>query len=372
MSLLSALRARTSEMTDALRALVETESPSSDAEACRACARVTDNLAADLIGESGQVVHTAGRVHLRWQFGSAPRVVLLGHLDTVWPLGTVERWPFSVDRDTATGPGCFDMKAGVVQLLFALYELGDLDGISVLLTTDEEIGGPSSRDLIRETVTGSQAVLVLEPSANGSLKTQRKGVASYRVHVMGRAAHAGLDPENGINAAIEAARQIAAIAVLSRPHEGTTVTPSVVHVGTTSNTVPGAGVIDVDVRAFSAEELQRVDTGLHALRPTLEGASIEVETGPHVPPLPRFVAAELFRLAQKLAEREGLPAITEAAVGGGSDGNFTAQLGLPTLDGLGAVGGNAHAEGEYVSIPAMAERAALVAALVSELKSSTA
>lgn len=368
MSLLENLRARVPEMIDALSILVEAESPSSDPAAGAACADVARKLAKAVLGEEGEQVHVDGRTHLRWRFGSATKVVLLGHLDTVWPLGTLDRWPLRVDGDIATGPGCFDMKGGVVQALFALQSLDSLDGIGIVLTTDEELGSPTSRDLIAEAVSGAKAVLVAEPSAAGSLKTSRKGVSAYRVEITGRAAHAGLEPEKGINAAIELAHQVIEISALARPDVGTTVTPSVIAAGSTSNTVPGAARLDVDVRAFTGSEQERVDASLRSLTPRLEGAEISVARLATTSPLERTSSVELYSIAQRVASDLGLPPLTEAAVGGGSDGNFTAGLGIPTLDGLGAVGDNAHAEGEWISVPAMPERAALVAGLIEELR----
>ena len=219
-------------MLDALEALVSAESPTADLEATAACARVADSIATGLLGMPGKPVINDGRTHLEWRFGGEIKVLLIGHLDTVWPLGTLAQWPFSVDGDTATGPGCFDMKAGAVQGLFALSTLDDLDGVGILLTTDEEWGSPSSRGLIERTATGTRACLVLEPSADGALKTERKGVGHYEVRVKGRSAHAGLEPEKGINAAVELAHQVLAIAALADPARGTTVTPTVIAAGT--------------------------------------------------------------------------------------------------------------------------------------------
>ena len=321
-----------------------------------------------MLGTRAERVEVDGRVHLRWRLGGEPRVLLVGHLDTVWPLGTLARWPFELRGEIATGPGIFDMKAGVVQLLFALAALDSLDGVAVLLTSDEEIGAPSSSALIRETAAGIDAALVLEPSAHGALKTERKGVAVYRVDVTGRAAHAGLDPEKGANAVVELAHQLLAIAALARPERGTTVTPSVVTAGTAVNTVPAEARADVDVRTRTQAEVERVESALAALRPVTPGTSVRVDRGISVPPLERRASAELFHRAQDLAAELGLPALTEAAVGGGSDGCLIASLGVRTLDGLGAVGDHAHAEGEFVEIAALAERAALVAALVADLR----
>jgi glutamate carboxypeptidase len=365
--LLDGLRARTPAMVEVLRALVEVESPTSSPAACAACADVVDGLALELLGARAERVAADGRVHMRWRFGRAPRVLLVGHLDTVWPLGTLARWPFAAGDGTVTGPGVFDMKAGVVQLLFALASLGVPEGVTVLLTTDEEIGSPTSRALIEETAAGVDAALVLEPSAGGALKTARKGVSVFHVAVSGRAAHAGLDPERGVNAAVELAHQLLAIAALARPEVGTTVTPSLVAGGTAVNTVAAHASAQVDVRTRTRDEDERVDAAFAALRPVLPGATVAVERTLSVPPLERSSSVELFGRAQRLANELGLPALTEAEVGGGSDGSVIAALGIPTLDGLGAVGDHAHGEGEFVRVDAMAERAALVAALVADL-----
>ena len=354
-------------MVDALRALVEVESPTSVPRACAACAEVADELALALLDARAERVEVDGRLHLRWRFGRPTRVLLIGHLDTVWPLGTLARWPFEQRGEVATGPGVLDMKAGVVQLLFALAALDSLDGVAVLLTCDEEIGSPTSRPLIEATAEGIEAALVLEPSAQGALKTARKSVAVYRVEVTGRAAHAGLDPERGANAAVELAHQLLAISALARPALGTTVTPSLVEAGTTVNTVPARGSAQVDVRARTQAEAERVEAALAALRPVTPDTSLRVVRGMTVPPLERRSSAELYRRAQVLAGGLGLPPLTEAEVGGGSDGSFVASLGVPTLDGLGGVGDHPHGEGEFVKVETMAERAALVAALVDDI-----
>jgi glutamate carboxypeptidase len=371
--LVDALRLRRAEMVDALEALVTTESPSAEPEACESCVSVADGLAAELLGRAGERVVVDGRTHLRWRFGERARVLLVGHLDTVWPLGTVARWPFAVREDEASGPGAFDMKAGVVQLLFALALVGEhraLDGVTVVLTTDEEIGSPTSRGLLAEEARGVRAALIPEPSFDGALKTERKGVALYHLEAAGRAAHAGLNPEQGINAALEVARQVQELAELADPSVGTTVTPSLVSAGTAANTVPASAVAHFDVRFATREEAERVAAGFAAVRPIVPGASTSVEQETFVPPLERSSSEELFELARRLQGELGLPPLREASVGGGSDGNHIAALGVPTLDGLGAVGDHAHGEGEFVLVSAMAERAALLAALVSHLLSA--
>jgi glutamate carboxypeptidase len=297
--------------------------------------------------------------------------VLVGHFDTVWPLGTLARWPFRVDGDRMTGPGVFDMKAGLVQMFAALQTLDALDGIAILATSDEEIGSTTSQQLIEETSRGARAALVLEPSADGSVKVARKGVGMFTVEVTGRAAHAGLEPHRGVNATVETAHQVLAVAALGRPGAGTTVTPTVVAAGTTVNTVPAEATVAVDVRAETVEEMRRVETALQSLTPTLAGASVETLTRSVRQPLERSMSAELFARAQRHAAVLGLPPLAGVAVGGGSDGNITAAVGVPTLDGLGAVGANAHAEGEWASVAALPERTALVAALVHELLEET-
>lgn len=372
-SLVGALRRRLPEMVEAAEALVVTESPSANPEACESCASVADGLALQIIGRSGERVVVDGRTHLRWRFGRQTRVLLVGHLDTVWPIGTVARWPFSVRDDRASGPGIFDMKAGVVQLLFGLASVGErrgLEGVTLVLTTDEEIGSPSSRGLLAEEAGGARAALIAEPSFDGALKTERKGVALYRLETVGRAAHAGLNPEQGINAALEVVRQVLALAELAEPSAGTTVTPSLISAGTAANTVPASAVAHFDVRFATREEGERIAAAFAAVRPRVPGATTRVDQETFVPPLERSSSRELFELAKRLHGELGLPPLREASVGGGSDGNHIAALGVSTLDGLGAVGDHAHGEGEFVVVSAMAERAALLAALVLELLSA--
>jgi glutamate carboxypeptidase len=355
-------------MVDLLAALVAAESPSSEPEAVAACARLVSEAASQLVGEKGEEVVVDGRTHLRWRFGSGPtRVALIGHVDTVWPLGTTARWPFAVSDGIATGPGAFDMKAGIVQLLHALVEVEERDGIAVLLTADEEIGSPTSRALIEDTARDAAAALILEPSAGAALKTARKGVSNYQVIARGRASHAGLEPEKGVNAAVELAHVVVGLAAMAKPDEGTTVTPTVVHGGTATNVVPAEAAVDVDVRAATPDEQARVDAAFRRLTPTIPGAELEVRGGPNRPPLPAASSLDLFRRARAAAERLGQPPLEGVEVGGGSDGNFTAAVGVPTLDGLGAVGGGAHAEGEHVVLAAMPDRVALLAELISDL-----
>jgi glutamate carboxypeptidase len=353
------------EGLDVLRALVEVESPSENVAATGRCVRVAAELGEATLRRSPTVVEAGGREHLLWR-GEHVEVLVLGHLDTVWPLGTLARWPLTVDGDRATGPGVFDMKAGVAQLLLGLEGL-DAPEVAVLLTTDEEIGSPSSRALIEATAAGARAALVAEPSAAGALKRERKGVGMYRLEVAGRAAHAGLDPESGVNALLAAAYLAMDVAALADPTVGTTVTPTRLRAGTTVNTVPATATLEVDVRVATPSEQDRVDAGVRALAPRVPGATVNVDGGVNRPPLPEASSRELVALAESCASEMGVALPPAVAVGGGSDGNFTAGIGVPTLDGLGAVGGNAHAEGEWVHLPSMRERSRLLRAVVERL-----
>jgi glutamate carboxypeptidase len=349
--------------------LVRCESPSADLAAVAESAEVVARTGAALLGAEPERLVLEGRTHLRWRFGTGPRrVLVLGHHDTVWPVGSLATHPFEVRDGILRGPGCLDMKAGVVMAFRALAALDDRDGVTLLVTGDEEIGSPSSRGLIEAEARGCLAALVLEAAADGgALKSQRKGVSMYEVLVEGRAAHAGLAPERGISATIEAAHQILAVAGLGDPARGTTVTPTTLQAGTTTNTVAGRGRFAVDVRVPDDAEQQRVDAAMHALRPVLDGARIEVRGGPNRPPMPPETSAGLLAAAVRLAEDLGLGRLTATAVGGASDGNFTAGVGTPTLDGLGAVGGGAHADDEHLLVAELPRRTALVTALVAEL-----
>ena len=363
----SGVERATGPMLAELEALVLLESPSDDAAGTERAARLVDDLLLAHLGSRGRWLADGSRGHLLWSGGGPVSVLLVGHVDTVWPTGTTARWPFRVEDGRATGPGAFDMKAGLVQGIHALAGLDDLTGTAFLVTTDEEVGSPTSRALVESTALGAQAALVLEPSAAGALKSARKGLSRYELLVHGRAAHAGLEPERGANAGVELARQLLRVLELADPEQGTTVTPTRLSAGTTTNTVPARGRLAIDVRAAVPSEQQRVDRALHRLTPAVDGTSLELHGGPDRPPLDPSASAELVLLARRLAHELGLPPLADVAVGGGSDGNLTAGIGVPTLDGLGAVGGGAHAEGEHVLVAAMPERAALVGRLVREL-----
>jgi glutamate carboxypeptidase len=350
-------------MLDDLRALVEVESPSLDLVALR---RSADLLAAMIerhLGRPATLVDGPAGPHVHWSGGGTPKVLLVGHHDTVFPLGTLARRPFAVADGKVTGPGVFDMLAGIVQALHGLATVDDLSGVEMIFSADEEVGSTTSRALVEERALACGAVLVLEPSADGgALKTGRKGCGTFDIYIGGRAAHAGLEPEKGVNALVEASRQVLVVNDLSRPDIGTTVTPTVAIAGTADNVVPAEAQIKVDVRVESIEEARRIEEAMAGLRPVDPAATLVVSGAVNRPPMPESASAALLPLAQRVAPGiEGLP------VGGGSDGNFTAALGVPTLDGLGAVGGGAHADHEYVLVDTMPERARLVAGLVREI-----
>lgn len=357
------MKARLDAMLGALESIVSAESPTDDIELVGKCAHVLSEIGEELLGTRGEIIEVEGRPHLRWQFGE-PKVLLLGHFDTVWPGGTIDRWPFKARNDIAIGPGVFDMKAGIIQGLFAVESLQDWGGIEILLTSDEEVGSQTSRALIESDAKKCSAVLVLEPSQKGALKTARKGVSGYTIEIEGRAAHAGLEPERGVNALIELAHQVLELQKIARPEVGTTVVPTVASAPTAKNTVPARASVWVDVRAATSDEQERVDREIRKLEPQLQETIISIKDGPERPPFEESASTELFGIAQDCARRLGLDELKGVAVGGGSDGNLTAVMGVRTLDGLGAVGDGAHAEGEHVLIPAIPERAALLAELI--------
>ncbi|MFE1477126.1 M20 family metallopeptidase [Streptomyces cyaneofuscatus] len=353
-------------MLEDLRTLVEIESPSRDLDALAASAEAVATVIENRLGGQAVLNVNAGGTHVHWVAGGEPRVLILGHHDTVFPLGTLARRPFAVADGRATGPGVFDMLGGLVQAVHGLATLDERDrsGVEILVTADEEVGSFSSRAFIEERARSCGAVLVFEGAADGGgLKNARKGCGAFQVSITGRASHAGLEPEAGVNALIEAAHQVLDIAALSRPELGTTVTPTVASAGTLENVVPAEATVVVDVRVESAEEKERMEAAFAALTPHVDGARITVEGAIARPPMPASAAAEFLALAQQL-----MPGIEAVAVGGGSDGNLTAAVGVPTLDGLGAVGGGAHADHEYVVVDAMAERAHLAAGLVKAIQ----
>ena len=362
------LEARVSAMVADTGRFVNVESPSLSLDDLDRSAALLADLMTEHLGSAPQILRTERGPNVHWRGGSAPKVLLVGHHDTVFPRGTVASRPFSLDGDVARGPGVFDMKAGIVQAIYGLSELDDVSHVEMLITCDEEVGSYSSRELIEERARAAGAVLVLEPAADGgAVKTARKGVGTFRVDIAGRASHAGLEPEKGVNALVELAAQVQTIATFGRPELGTTVTPTVATAGTTENVVPAQAQIIVDTRVNVPEEKARVEAAMASLTPTVAGSTIAVSGSINRPPMHESASASLFALAQRVAPSVGIASLVGVAVGGGSDGNFTAAIGVPTLDGLGACGGGAHADSEHVIVSSMAERAALVAALVAEL-----
>lgn len=353
-----------------LEALVRCESYSADHAALARSAEAVGALGTRLLGTAPESIVIDGVTHLRWVFGT-PRVLLVGHHDTVWPTGSLEARPWSVTAGIARGPGVLDMKAGLVQMFHALASLRTLDGVCVLVNGDEEIGSPTSRELIEEAARGSAASFVLEASGDrdGSLKTARRGSSRYEVTVHGRAAHAGLEPEKGVNAAVEAAHQVLAIAGIGGAVAGSagtsTVTPTLLSAGSTPNTVPARARIAVDVRVPTSAAQDHIDTLLRGLTPRTPGARLEIQDIGGRPPMEPGASAELFALASRIARELGQGPLRGIAVGGVSDGNCTAAVGCPTLDGLGAVGAGAHADDEYVEVASMIPRSRLLAELVT-------
>jgi glutamate carboxypeptidase len=353
-------------------ALVAIESPSRDAERVAVSARSVADLIHRETGLVAELVDSPVGPHVVVRASARPAVMFLGHHDTVHQVGSLEQRPFTNDGGVLRGPGVFDMKAGIVQAVHAVRMLRDaghdVSRVSMLFTADEEIGSKTSRGLVEEMARRVDAVLVLEPSADGgALKTARKGTGTFEVAITGRASHAGLEPEKGINALVELASQVQRINGFGRPDLGTTVTPTVAAAGTTDNTVPDAARITVDARVVTPDEKERVESLMNSLVPTLDGATISVTGSLHRPPMHESMSASLFAVAREVAREIDGRDIVGVAVGGGSDGNFTAAIGVPTLDGLGAVGGGAHGVTEHVIAETIPFRTALVAGIAARV-----
>jgi len=354
---------RLNPMLAALEALVKCESPTEDLNACNDVVRLASDIATRVLGTPAEIRQIEGRP-VFWWGAAQPDVVLLAHLDTVWPIGSFDPL-WQIDGDVLRGPGTFDMKAGFIQALFALK--GISGSVALIGTTDEETGSHASRKLIQDLSSKAKAVLVLEAAIDGKVKTGRKGTAMYQVHVHGRAAHAGLEPEKGINATTEIAHIITALTFLENKEKQTTVVPTLVKAGNSTNTVPDYAVLDIDARSFSTDEINRVDTAIRALKPLHPEARIEITGGLNRPPLETTSTMELYERAEKVAARIGMPPLGHASVGGASDGNFAAAAGAKVLDGLGAVGSGAHATTESISIKALEERSAFLHEFIKDL-----
>jgi glutamate carboxypeptidase len=358
--------------------LVRLESPSGDKQALDALATYLGHALRGMGASIEVVPNEHGGDHVLARFagpGSKRPALVLGHFDTVWPKGTINRLPFRIEADgRAFGPGIFDMKAGVAALLWALPMLKSSAGtnprpIWVLLTSDEEIGSPTSRGLIENLARECAYVLVLEPPlADGGLKTARKGVGRFRLEIEGRAAHAGAAPDQGRSAVIELAHQIFAIQKLQDLSAGTTINIGTVAGGTTANVVPASAAAEIDVRVLSPAEAARIGAALTALSPATPDVRVAVSGGFTRPPMERTPAiARLFEQAQRIGRQLGIE-LTEGSTGGGSDGNFTAALGIPTLDGLGVRGGGGHADDEHIRIDSITASVELLAALLLRLE----
>jgi len=371
-------------LLELIEALVAIESPSDDPAAVNRCGAELASRLEVLGGTITRIESPSAHLrqgygaqagdHLRAAFGSGSRqILLLGHFDTVWPVGQLARMPLKREGGKLYGPGVFDMKAGIGLATLAtraLLDRGELKDCQVVMlwTTDEEIGSTTSRGVIEAEAAKSDAVLVFEPSLpGGALKTSRKGVGQFELITRGVSAHAGLDPGKGVSAIRELARQIIAIDDLQDPANGVTLTVGVVSGGTRANVVPAEARATIDARAMTRADADRVERIMHALKPQVAGAQLAVTGGFDRPPLERTPAVvRLFEQARSVAAEIGLT-LEEGSAGGGSDGNFTAALGIPTLDGFGALGDGAHALHEHVDIDALIPRAATIAGLLQRL-----
>jgi len=373
-------QAKQSSIIALIRELVECESPSDDPASVN---RFVDLLASKVEDVAKIRTFPGGRFgrHMRCEFNlpgpSKPRgggILALAHSDTVWPLGTLAQMPFRQKQGRLWGPGVLDMKSGIVFFLFAVRALRELDvpvarRVVLQVNSDEEVGSETSRPLTEQAARSSAVVLVLEPGTGltGKIKTARKGVGDYTVTVKGRASHAGVDFENGASAIVELARQIECIAGFTRLDRGITVNPGVIAGGTRTNVVAAEARAEVDIRVARMKDAPGLDKKFHGLRPFDKRCAIQVEGGVNRPPMERTNGIrKLFQTARGLAKELGVD-LEESSTGGGSDGNFTAALGVPTLDGLGGVGEGAHAVNESILIDRIADRTALLAMLLSRL-----
>ncbi|MBI4479058.1 MAG: M20 family metallopeptidase [Acidobacteria bacterium] len=377
-SISSALTRQQPAMVKMLRQLVECESPSTDKTAVDGLGK----MMATMLVEQGATVRvipsriTGNHLRAEFQFAkkNARQILLLGHMDTVWELGTLARMPFRVRRSRAYGPGAFDMKAGIVIALYALEALRNFGiplkkNVVLLLNADEEIGSPSSRPTTEREARRSDYALVVEPphGPSGALKTARKGVGEFMLTVHGRAAHAGIEPDKGANAIVELMRQVLMLEVIKKHIGDATLNTTIIRGGTRSNVIPDAAEAHLDVRVVHSQDQRIIEKHLRSLSPVDRRTTVCLSGGFNRPPMERTrQSAVLFERARRLARPLGID-LTETAVGGGSDGNFTAALGVPTLDGLGVVGDGAHAAHEHVVLRELPRRAALLAHLIASL-----
>jgi glutamate carboxypeptidase len=359
------------QMLSDLERLVNLESPTRTKE-------LTDKAVSFFVERFQQLTGGCVEFFSQEEFGNHAKLTLgegdeqlliLGHIDTVWPAGEVTSRPFQRDESRVYGPGIFDMKCGLIQGLYAIHHVVQMTELKkkivFLVNTDEEIGSPTSRSLIEAEAKKSTAVFVLEPAMgrDGALKTSRKGVGRFTIKVEGKSAHSGIDHEKGVSAIKELAHQILKVESLTDYDKGTTVNVGKVTGGGAVNVVPSSAEASVDLRVKTKEEAKRVTKEIMGLKPAISDSSLQVEGGMERPPMERQHSVDLFEQIQEIARELHIP-ISEKSTGGGSDGNLTANLGVPTLDGLGAVGDGAHALHEYVEIKKIPERCALFANLL--------
>jgi glutamate carboxypeptidase len=364
------------EMMSLLRRMVEIESPSDDKAAVDSMGTFLAQVFERLGGKVTFYPQKEAGNHLKAEFGgnAGKPVLLLGHFDTVWPMGTLAKMPFRMEAGRAFGPGVYDMKAGIAMMIFALRALKAAGAdenrpITILLDTDEEVGSTTGRPVVEATAKDCEAVLVLEPSQGpqGHLKTSRKGVGDVIIRVRGRASHSGVDFEKGHSAIVELARQLLEIVKFTDPSRGITVNPGVIQGGTRSNVVAAEAWAEVDLRVVHATDAPLLEQKFAALKPFDPECSIELSGGMNRPPMERTEGTvRLFGIAREIGQSIAMT-LGESSTGGGSDGNFTSALGIPTLDGLGALGEGAHASNESVVIEELSLRAALLAALLRSL-----
>ena len=347
-----------------IQRLVECESPTEDLAACGEVITLAVEIANKLLNNKAEKITEKGRP-VFWWGAKNPKILLLCHLDTVWPTGSfTPTW--QINGDKATGPGVFDMKTGFIQALYALVGIENAESkVALVATTDEETGSATSKDLITKLSKGADAVLVFEASLDGKVKTGRKGTAMYQIKVTGLAAHAGLEPEKGINATTEIAKLVLQISALENPKFGTTAVPTRMKSGTTTNTVPAIATLDIDVRSFTSAELERIDKSIKNLKSDI--AKVEITGGINRPPLEESSTMALYEKLEAVAASLGFAKIGSASVGGASDGNLAAAAGAKVLDGLGAEGHGAHAPSEFIKISTLEPRIKLIHTFINEL-----
>lgn len=375
-NLLNHYTARRDAILNSIKELVERESKSREESRLNEIAGFVAGQLSEIGGQVELIPQPGYGTHLRagFDFGhdrAERSVLVVGHLDTVWPVGALERMPFRVTPEGhAHGPGIFDMKSGVAIIIESLrtivsWRMVTKRPVVLLLTCDEEIGSKTSRQLIEEEAKNAAAALILEPPAPGGVvKTGRKGIGTFTVRALGRAAHAGLDPEKGVNAIVELAHQTLRLAALNDYEGGSTVSVGLIEGGSALNVIPASASAKVDVRFWTPEDGERLVAAIRGLTPATAGARIEVSGGINRPPMPRSeLNIALYEHARGLAAELGFD-LKDAVVGGGSDGNFIAAVGAPVLDGLGVDGAGAHAEHEHIVIDDIPRRAALLTRLM--------